>query len=243
MLASALRGARCSRHLAVRLDSRRVLPTFSASRRPLLLSRCCGTQREHGPPVRVVERNLSDFIDVVILPLRHTVYSVNLWTLRFVFPGCWNFREFHSGAPQAFRHITEHMEDRDLRPLDGTVSDDLIQELRAEAVAAEESGSETKAAFQAVVDARLMGIFTVSARSDDAGDAAVFVTGLLKVVEEYAPVAESDAGPIRPWHVHRIHKWTFKRQLPSEDSGGEPGDWQVVAMNKRRWRPPENLSA
>jgi len=205
--------------------------------------RSYASQREPGPPVRVVERSFSDVIDLVILPLRHTVYSVNLWVLRFTFPGCWNFQEFYAGSSQAFRQITEHLQERDTRSLDGLVADSLLHELRAEATAAEDGGAERSATFKAVLDARLLGVFTVSARSDEMGDAAVFVTGLIAAVEEYVPVAKGDAPPGQPWHVRRIHKWTFKRQLPSEDSGGQPGDWQVVSMNKRRWQPPGNLAS
>mmetsp|Transcript_73690 Transcript_73690/g.216251 ORF Transcript_73690/g.216251 Transcript_73690/m.216251 type:complete len:246 (-) Transcript_73690:13-750(-) len=245
MLGSVFRGARCRLHLGSGANCRQVLPSLTSSG-GFSAARCCASQQQQqqqqGPPIRVVERSLSDFIDVVILPLRHTVYAVNLWSLRFAFPGSWNASEFHAGAPQAFRHVTEHLEDRDVRPLNGVVSDELINDLRTEATTAAESGHDPRANFQAVVDARLMGIFTVRVRTDEMGDAAVFVTGLLAAVEEYAPSTASSANAGRPWHVRRIHKWTFKRQLPSED-GEEPGDWQVVAMNKRRWQPPANMDA
>merc|ERR1719506_2305285 len=57
-----------------------------------------------------VERTFSDIIDVIILPLRHTIYTINLWALRFAFPGSWDADEFWTGAPQAFRLVTQHME-------------------------------------------------------------------------------------------------------------------------------------
>jgi len=40
--------------------------------------------------------------------------------------------------------------------------------------------------------------------------------------------------------VKRLHRWTFRRAL-SRDVDNSPGDWQVVAMNKTRWKPPKGL--
>lgn len=235
LLHSALRGARRGLWHVAGIHCRPAAPWLTAASRAPLAVRCCASRG--GRPVRVTERSFSDLADLALLPLRHTIYSVNLWVLRLVFPGSWSADDFHTGAPQAFRHVTEHLEDRDARPLNGVVSDELIRELQQEVSAAVQGEREQQVIFKAVLDARLLGVFTVSARTDEHGAAAVFVTGLLGAVEEYA---SASSGTGVPWHVQRLHKWTFKRALPDED-GGEAGDWQVVAMSKRRWRPPLGL--
>ena len=70
------------------------------------------------------------------------------------------------------------------------------------------------------------------AKVDEQGFEALYVTPLLRVTEKYSSEKDESIW----WEVRRLHKWTFKRILPSED-GEEASDWQIVAMDKRRWRP------
>jgi len=186
--------------------------------------------------VTVTERRVSELIDVLILPLRHTVYSVNLWVLKMVYPGSWNHAEFNEGVVQAFRHVTLHMDDRDsMRLLSGLVADNLIENLQEG-----RAGASDKAVFQSVVSVKMMGIFTASARVDEMGSAAVWVTALLNATEEYNLKKDYEAEGSK-CHVRRIHKWTLKRTLPENPQEQELGDWHVVAINKQRWSPPEGI--
>merc|ERR1719343_217421 len=101
--------------------ARRLSAAATLRCRPLVVvpPRWCSSQSGQRPsPQLVTERSISDVVDLLILPLRHTIYSVNLWTLSLVFPGAWKSVDFFEGAPQAFRHIAANldMEDRDARP-------------------------------------------------------------------------------------------------------------------------------
>jgi len=189
-------------------------------------------------PVVFIERKIGELVDVLLLPFRHTVVNVNLWAMKFAFPGSWDANEFWTGAPEAFRMVTELLDvkDRDVRPLQGLISEQLLEELR-EASSAPSAPDAPQVTFSEVLDARLLGIFTVRMRVDSAtGGAMVHVTVLIGATEEYL-VGEDE----EKWHVKRIHKWKFKRDLPSEE-GEALGDWQIIEINKKRWQPPPGVS-
>jgi len=178
------------------------------------------------PDERIYEYALSDLVDVILLPFRHVLFSINLCALRFAFPGAWIAKEFWRGAPQAFRVVTPELDlpTRDARPLEGLVSSDLLRKLQQDS---RSQRANRKIEFKAVLDARVMGVYRVSARPDDNRHPLLLVTVLISALEEYTSGAKR-------LHIRRLHKWTFQRHLPAEED--EPlGDWQVASMNKRRY--------
>merc|ERR1712137_241638 len=100
----------------------------------------------------------------------------------------------------------------------------------------------------------LHSIFTVSVKSDDDGDSAIWITALLNALEQYVPrdgtivnedtvidgvTVKKKGTPAVGWHVRRLHKWTFKRMLAEEGQGAH-GEWVVENMNRWRWHPPKS---
>ncbi|CAE8626069.1 unnamed protein product [Polarella glacialis] len=189
-------------------------------------ARSCSTGGAH--PQKVLKRlgSMSGVLDLLTINVRHIVNSINLRTLNVVYPNCWDAREFRAGAAEAYTQINKLLDEGDFESLQGLLSEELLAELRAShAALAQGVNYELK-------DLRQLGIFKSTAKVDEFDDAAVFVTPLLRVTEKFTLSKDSSIW----WEVRRLHKWTFKRTLAGE-AGQENSDWQVVAMDKRRWRP------
>lgn len=191
-----------------------------------LTSRTCSS-RARPPPIHVVEKGLRETLDLLTLPARHVLRSMNLQTLNLVFDSQpWNQHEFPRGTAEAFRCVLEHVGDQDFNSLSGLVSDPLLEELRHDEIDAGESKRR-------VIDVCPFGILTAQLELDENVHLAIWVTQLMSAVEEYDSPNCRDTF----WRVERLHRWTFKRVLLS-GMGEENGPWQVVSMNHRRWRPP-----
>merc|ERR1712232_250528 len=150
---------------------------------------------------------MSDVADLITLPFRHVVRSVNLWTLNMVFPSAWDGLEFQVGACQAYECIASLMDEGDFQSMHGLVADDVIAELRNDHASCSASIPDVQ---RSVLECRLAGIYSMSARSDENGDAALVVVALLDTQEAHSSLVED--APV--WHVRRLQKLTFKRVLP-----------------------------
>eukprot|EP00746_Dinoflagellata_sp_MGD_P058960 gnl/MRDRNA2_/MRDRNA2_251852_c0_seq1.p1 gnl/MRDRNA2_/MRDRNA2_251852_c0~~gnl/MRDRNA2_/MRDRNA2_251852_c0_seq1.p1 ORF type:complete len:172 (-),score=19.38 gnl/MRDRNA2_/MRDRNA2_251852_c0_seq1:7-522(-) len=164
-----------------------------------------------------------------MLPVRHFFHSVNLWTLKLVFPNAWDSREFSVGACQAYECIASLMDESDFHSMHGLVSEDLLAALEEDQ---KDYITSVPGVQRKVLECQFRGIVDLSAKNDENQDAALFVSALLDTLEAHR-VSDEDRSP---WHVRRLHKWTFKRVLASVE-GDEHSDWQVVAMNRKKWRP------
>lgn len=185
----------------------------------------------------VVDKTGSDVVDLLISPLRHGVYNMFLLPLNIAYPGAWDAAAFKKGAPCAFRHVVERLDDARTIAVElrHAVSAELLQELQKRAEAQAKDAQFATAAFSRVVDVRVHAIFTVRVSTDDNGTEAVWVTALLDALEEYRATTDLE-GDAAGWRVRRLHKWKFKRILPEENEGAY-GDWVVVDMNNWRWTP------
>eukprot|EP00931_Biecheleriopsis_adriatica_P124587 TRINITY_DN99733_c0_g1_i1.p1 TRINITY_DN99733_c0_g1~~TRINITY_DN99733_c0_g1_i1.p1 ORF type:complete len:239 (+),score=57.32 TRINITY_DN99733_c0_g1_i1:40-717(+) len=180
-----------------------------------------------GSSPQVLQRNFSGTLDLLTINVRHIFNSINLQILNVVYPNAWNSSDFRAGAAEAFSLVNRLLDEGDFQSLRGLLSDELLEELRSSHPASAEGVDyELK-------EVRQLGIYKSIAKADAQGDEAVFVTPLLRVTEKYTLSKDSTIW----WEVRRLHKWTFARVLPGED-GQEASEWQIVAMDKKRWRPP-----
>ncbi|CAJ1427776.1 unnamed protein product [Effrenium voratum] len=184
----------------------------------LLRGRQCGGQPQ------VLQRSLAGTLDLLSINLRHIVSSVKLRSLEVVYPNTWVAAEFREGVVAAFKHVNSLLDDGDFLTLRRLLSDKLLDDLKGHADLAKGLDYELRDIVQ-------LGIFHAMAKADEDGFESVFVTPLLRVTEKYTLHKD----PKVWWEVRRLHKWTFKRFLPTE--GSEASEWQIVAMDKKRWRP------
>lgn len=175
----------------------------------------------------VIQRSTSGTIDLLTCNLRHMFNSVNLRILNVVYPKTWDPHAFRDGTAEAYKQVNALLDEGDFLILRELLSEELLDDLK-ECHAGLAEGVDYK-----LLEVRQLGIFRSSARADELGNEAVFVTPLLRVREKYVLSKDSTYW----WEVQRLHKWTFKRILPGE-YGSDASEWQIVAMDKKRWRPP-----
>jgi hypothetical protein len=153
-----------------------------------------------------------------------------LQLLNFVYDSPpWNASDWGVGSVKAFHTVHDLLEAEDFEALEGLVEDTLLSKMQEDQI--QGLGSRR------VLDVQALGLFSSKLRpeiSPPHWHQSVWVTHLLKAVEEYRYPDEA----ARPFHVERLHRWTFKRVLLS-DAGEVMGPWQLVSVNKMRWELPQ----
>lgn len=196
------------------------VPLVQASRSLLQQLRFKGQQ----PQVPQVHRSLAGTADLLTINVRHLLSSLKLRILDLVYPETWSARDFREGTVTAFKSVNSLLDEGDFLLLRQLLDEKLLEDLRSS------HAHLTEGLKYELVEVYYLGIFHAMAKEDDQGFEAVFVTPLLRVTEKYTSLKDESVW----WEVRRLHKWTFKRILLGEDAA----DWQIVAMDKKRWRPP-----
>eukprot|EP00931_Biecheleriopsis_adriatica_P042510 TRINITY_DN24235_c0_g1_i1.p1 TRINITY_DN24235_c0_g1~~TRINITY_DN24235_c0_g1_i1.p1 ORF type:complete len:215 (-),score=43.49 TRINITY_DN24235_c0_g1_i1:138-782(-) len=178
-------------------------------------------------PKLIVEKDFPTQVMLLALPLRNLLRSLRLQPLNLVFQRPpWDAAEFSQGCAEAFRQVSALRDGGDYASLRGLVSEKLAEELQSDAEVSKKAWSK-----RCLLEVRPLGIWTTRLWPDENKHLSLWVTQVLRAVEEY----DCPTGSGQRWHVERLHRWTFKRVLQNDHSE-EVSDWKLVGVDKGCWK-------